>query len=149
MVKKIIYIDLDDTICDYSNAHKLALKLNPEVLFPQSQSGFFRGLLPIKGSIELMKELLASELYDPFILTAPSTLNPLCYTEKRLWVEDYLGMEYVDRLIISPRKDLLKGSYLIDDYNYGKGQELFSGEIIHFGTSKFPDWKTIKDFLII
>ncbi|MCL1065712.1 hypothetical protein L2735_02675 [Shewanella olleyana] len=147
MSKKVIYIDMDDTLCDYASAHKLALKLAPKILYPQSQAGFFHNLLPITGGIEAMEQLLASERYDPFILTAPSVMNPLCYTEKRTWVEAYLGMEYVHRLIISPRKDLLKGDFLIDDYNEGKGQEAFTGKVIHFGSEAFLDWKCVRDFL--
>lgn len=147
MSKKVIYIDMDDTLCDYASAHQLALKLHPEIQFPQSQPGFFHDLLPIKGGVEAMRQLLTSQYYDPFILTAPSVMNPLCYTEKRTWVEAHLGMDYVHRLIISPRKDLLKGGFLIDDYNEGKGQESFTGKVIHFGTEPFLDWKSVRDFL--
>lgn len=147
MSKKVIYIDMDDTLCDYANAHQLALKLYPEIQFPQSQPGFFHDLLPITGGIEAMEQLLASQRYDPFILTAPSVMNPLCYTEKRTWVEAHLGMDYVHRLIISPRKDLLKGDFLIDDYNEGKGQESFAGTVMHFGAEPFLDWKSVRQFL--
>ena len=147
MTKKIVYIDMDDTLCDYLSAHQSAMKLRPEIQFPQSQPGFFHGLLPLPGGIEVMKQLLASENYDPFILTAPSIMNPFCYTEKRTWVEEHLGMEYVYRLIISPRKDLLIGEYLVDDYNEGKGQEVFQGKIIHFGTNSCPNWTSIKVLL--
>lgn len=147
MSKKVIYIDMDDTLCDYANAHQLALKLYPEIQFPQSQPGFFHDLLPITGGIEAMEQLLASQHYDPYILTAPSVMNPLCYTEKRTWVEAHLGMDYVHRLIISPRKDLLKGDFLIDDYNEGKGQESFAGTVMHFGAEPFLDWKSVRQFL--
>jgi 5'-nucleotidase len=147
MSKKIIYIDMDDTLCDYASAHQLALKLYSEIQFPQSKPGFFHDLLPITGGIEAMRQLLASQHYDPFILTAPSVMNPLCYTEKRTWVETHLGMDYVHRLIISPRKDLLKGDFLIDDYNEGKGQELFTGKVLHFGTDPFQDWASVRAFL--
>jgi len=149
MIKKVIYIDMDDTLCDYISSYQSEIKLRPEIQFPQSRPGFFHGLLPLPGGIEVMKKLLVSEHYDPFILTAPSVMNPLCYTEKRTWVEEHLGMEYVHRLIISPRKDLLKGDYLVDDYNEGKGQELFEGRVIQFGTDAFPDWKSIKYFFEI
>jgi len=149
MIKNIIYVDMDDTLCDYAGAHKSALALQPEIQFPQSRPGFFHGLLPLPGGIEVMKLLLASENYDPFILTAPSVMNPLCYTEKREWVEKHLGMDYVHRLIISPRKDLLIGDYLVDDYNEGKGQESFGGVLIHFGTTAYPNWISVKEFLKI
>ena len=39
------------------------------------------------------------------------------------YIEDHLGFEMVEKLIISGHKGLNKGDYLIDDYNSGKGQE--------------------------
>ncbi|MGR5347397.1 5' nucleotidase, NT5C type [Vibrio mediterranei] len=139
---KIVYVDLDDTLCDYAGGIEMARK-SSAAAYPQSEPGFFKSLVPLPGAIETMKRLLESEEYEPFILTAPSTLNPLCYTEKRLWVETHLGMEFVERLIISPRKDLLKGQYLIDDYDHGKGQESFGGQLLHFGTNSCPDWHAV------
>ncbi|PKG74710.1 hypothetical protein CXF86_11650 [Shewanella sp. GutCb] len=145
--KKVIYIDMDDTLCDYSGAHLSAKRLRPHIKFPQSEPGFFHELLPIPNAVKVMNLLLQSINYDPFILTAPSVMNPLCYTEKRTWVEQYLGMDYVNRLIISPRKELLIGDFLIDDYTHGKGQEFFKGEILHFGSDDIPDWSAIKSKL--
>ena len=81
-------------------------------------------------------------------MTEPSIVNPLCYTEKRIWVEQHSGMEMVERLIISPDKSLLKGDYLIDDIPEGKGQESFEGKLIQFGTSKYPDWQSVVEYLL-
>ena len=66
--------------------------------------------------------------YVVHILSAPSVFNPLCYTEKRLWVENYPGFEFVHKLILATNKGLLEGDYLIDDYIAGRGQENFDGE---------------------
>lgn len=85
---------------------------------------------------------------DLYILTAPSVKNPLCYVEKREWVEKYLGMEMVERLIISPNKGLNKGDYLIDDNDYGRGQELFEGELIKFGSEPYADWEAVVEYLV-
>jgi 5'(3')-deoxyribonucleotidase len=70
-------------------------------------------------------------------------MNPLSYTEKRVWVEKYLGLEACKKMFLAPRKDLLIGDYLIDDVIH-KG---FRGEQIHFGSEKFPNWKTILLYL--
>ena len=70
----------------------------------------------------------------------------MCYTEKRVWVEEHLGMDFVQRLIISPNKGLNRGDYLIDDHDTGRGQEGFQGKFIHFGQEEFPDWKTVMKF---
>jgi 5'(3')-deoxyribonucleotidase len=50
-----------------------------------------------------------------------------------------------EKLIISPNKGLLKGDILIDDIVEGKGQEHFEGELIHFGSAKFPDWESVLE----
>ena len=56
-------------------------------------------------------------------------------------------MDMVERLIISPNKSLLKGDYLIDDNYTGRFQNEFEGEFIHFGTSEYPDWKSVRKYL--
>jgi len=143
-----IYIDMDGVLCDFVAHRDAMLQQCPGIAYPQSQYGFFRDLPPIRGGLEAMHDLLASAPYDPYILTAPSTRNPLCYTEKRVWVEEHLGMPYVERLIISPNKALLKGAYLIDDHQSGRGQEEFEGELIHFGSSQFPTWSEVMAYLL-
>ena len=146
-MKKIIYIDMDDVLCHFSKAQKKALVENPAIGFPQSQYGFFRKLEPIEGAIDGVDYLLKQEKFDVYILTAPSIHNPSCYTEKREWVEEYLGMEMVKRLIISPHKGLNKGDFLIDDHIFGKGQENFEGLVIQYGSASYPSWGSILKFL--
>lgn len=145
----IVYIDMDDVLCDYSGAHANALEINPAISIPQSQFGFYQRLQPLPGAIEAMKSLYDSQAYTPYILTAPSTRNPFSYTEKRVWVEEWLGFVFVDRLIICSHKGLLKGDILIDDNHCGRGQENFEGRLIHFGSEKFPNWESIREELNI
>ena len=120
----IVYIDMDDVLCDFTGEHQRALQKLPSMTFPQSQYGFYRKLLPLEGALDAMQALYASDEYTPYILTAPSTKNPFSYTEKRVWVEEHLGYVFVDRLIICSHKGL-KGELLIDDHNSGRGQGLF------------------------
>lgn len=143
-----MYIDMDDVLCNYSKAHKKALIEQPEIPFPQSQPGFFENLEPMNNAIESFYFFLKSDCFEAFILTAPSILNPLCHTEKRLWVEKHLGLEIVDRLIISSHKGLLMGDYLIDDHSDGRGQEHFNGTLIQFGQSDFKDWEAVICFFL-
>lgn len=145
-MNKIIYVDMDDVLCDYSESYDAAVKLNPAIKYPQSQYGFFRNLNPIENGIEAIRYLQSQELFEIYILTAPSVRNPLCYIEKRLWVEDHLGFEMVNRLIISPNKGLNKGNYLIDDSDCGRGQENFEGELLKFGSREFQNWDMVLDF---
>jgi len=144
---KIVYIDIDGVLADYSAAHSYQQVQRPDIDFPQSQSGFFSSLPEVSGGIAAVKTLIDSEKYDPYILSAPSLKNPLSYTEKRLWIEDKFGYDFVDRLILCAHKGLLKGDILIDDSHQGRGQEYFEGELIHFGSDQFPNWKTVMKYL--
>ena len=146
MPAKLSYVDMDDTLCDYSGAFARAKAQQPAIAYPQSQYGFFRNLDPLPGALASIQYFEGHPDLEVYILTAPSIYNPLCYTEKRIWVEQYLGMEMVKRLIISPNKGLNKGDYLIDDHTSGRGQEIFSGQLIQFGSHEFPDWKTIRSY---
>ena len=137
---------MDDVLCDFTNAHRTSLAINPKIQFPQCQYGFFRNLKPIKGGIEAVKYLETQNCFDVYILTAPSVMNPLCYTEKRLWIEDHFGMQMVEKLIISPHKNLNRGDYLIDDKNTGRGQDKFEGQLLQFGSNDFKDWATVLAF---
>jgi 5'(3')-deoxyribonucleotidase len=145
---KIVYIDMDDTLCHYSLAHKKYKNEFPEIKYPQSQANFFKDLKPIELTIESVKMLINSEEYKPYILTAPSIHNPLSYTEKRIWVEKHFGLEFTKRLIIAMDKSLLRGDFLIDDWDHGRGQESFQGELIHYGSPNYPNWKSIIDRLM-
>ena len=138
---------MDDVLCDYSSKIVEENNKSPETLYPQSVPGFFRGLKPIEGAIDALKQLRSRKDIDVYILTAPSTKNPLSYTEKRLWVEDKLGYEMTTNLIICSHKGLLKGDILIDDHASGRGQALFEGKLIHFGQDDYPDWETVLNTL--
>lgn len=136
---------MDGVLCDYYTAYMDQLsETNP---FPQSRIDFFRNLDPITGSIKAYNTLC--KYYDVWILTRPSVKNPLCYTEKRIWVENHLGEEACEKLIICTDKSLLKGDYLIDDMprdNVGNVLN-FEGEFIHFNTEKFPNWFSVLEYL--
>ena len=138
---------MDGVLCDFSAAYQHALIQNPGIKFPQSQFDFFRKLKPIKDAITAVNAIRASSLFDPYILTAPSTRNPLSYLEKRVWIEDHFDYPFVDKLILCRHKQLLKGDYLIDDNLSGNGQEAFEGQLLHFGSEQYPDWQSVLEFL--
>lgn len=140
-----IYVDMDNVLCDYQSAYDKALKDNPDIKYPQSQYGFFLNLEPMERSIEYFRLLF--EKFDVWILTTPSVKNPMCYTEKRVWVEKYLGYEAAEKLIFSTNKSLLKGDFLIDDYDQSRAkQQDFEGELIHFGGKIHNDWIDVGNY---
>lgn len=139
--KKRIYIDMDDTICDYRGHYKKMSELNPDIKYPQSQEGFFTSLRPIEDAVKSVQRLMGD--FEVYILTRPSYMNPLCYTEKRIWIERHFGLEFCKNLIICSDKTLLKGDYLIDDVLWPG----FEGEQLQFGVGHFTGWEKVVQYL--
>jgi 5'-nucleotidase len=145
MAKKIIYIDMDDTICKYSERKAQLLELNPNNHFPQSTYGFFLSLEPIDDSVDTIKALINSDKYEVYILTRPSFKNPMSYLEKRVWIENHFGLDFCEKLILCSDKALLIGDILIDDMLWAD----FQGWQLHYGHNPiFKDWKEIRAYLL-
>lgn len=121
---------------------KIDKNIYPDFTYPQSQKNFFLNLKPIEEAKEYI-ELLKGH-FDIYFLTRPSYLNPLCYTEKRLWVEKHYGLDMCNKLIICPNKALIKGDFLVDDILW----EDFEGIQIQYGTGEFTSWKIVYEKLI-
>jgi len=136
----IIYVDQDDVLADFAGAYHDKLDACPQQRWPQAEFDFFRKLKPIKGAIEGVMELKARG-HDVMFATRPSFHNPLCYTEKRLWIEDHFGLAMCEDLILIPKKGRLIGDLLIDDTPWPK----FQGEQILFGSPR-PDGVGIIDW---
>lgn len=79
-----------------------------------SSEGFFANLPPIAGAIDALHELLAVG-HDVRICTAPITAYRHCVAEKFMWVERYLGKEWINRIILTKDKTWVRGDILIDD----------------------------------
>tara|TARA_Y200000002_G_C22568139_1_gene615425 strand:- start:468 stop:659 length:192 start_codon:yes stop_codon:yes gene_type:complete len=54
-------------------------------------------------------------------------------------LEEQFGDIINRKLILTHRKDLVKGDILIYD-RPNNGEKGFEGESIHFGSENFPDW---------
>lgn len=141
-----IYIDMDDVLCDYMKAYEQELADNPSNPYPQSREGFYLDLDPIDGAIEAMDWIEKEPKIDPYILTAPSVYNPHSYTEKRLWIEKYLGFDWCNRLVLSPDKSVVQEGIIIDDLIEGHGKDKFKCEIIHFGSADFRNWNIVTKY---
>jgi 5'(3')-deoxyribonucleotidase len=60
----------------------------------------------------------------------------------------YLGDAAKKRVIVSHNKNLMIGDYLIDDRT-ANGAGEFKGELIQFGTEKYPNWTEVLSYLKI
>ena len=146
MKTEILYIDMDNVLVDFPSAFK---KLNKEKLKEykgrlDEVPGIFSLMEPLEGAKDAF-DVLAAE-YDTYILSTAPWENPSAWSDKLLWVKNHLGNAAYKRLILSHHKNLNAGNFLIDDRTKNGSGE-FGGEHIHFGTDKFPDWKTVVRYL--
>lgn len=142
---KRLFVDMDGVICDF-NKGKMDHCINgydSVNIIPN----FFRKLKPLKDSVNSVNKIIHSKKYDVYILSTAPWSDPSSWTDKRLWLEDYFDQKLNKRLILSHRKDFLKGDLLIDD-RPNNGAKEFEGEWIHFGSDRFPDWETILNYLL-
>ncbi len=137
--KQILHIDMDGVVADFKNTEH-------NVNYPNHRGpGFFKNLPEIEGMKKAIAKL--NEVYDVFFLTTAPWSSPIAWMEKREWIEDKFGDQFNKKLIMTHRKDLVYGDYLIDDRT-ANGAGEFKGEHIHFGTEKYQNWENVVDYLL-
>ena len=67
--------------------------------------------------------------------------------ETKMNFDGDLGESAYKRLILSHHKDLNAGDFLVDDRDKNGAAE-FCGEFLQFGKGQFPDWKSVKEYLL-
>ena len=107
--------------------------------------GIFGLTKPMDGAVDAVHKL--SERYDVFILSTAPWKNPSAWSDKVIWVTKYFDDIFHKKMVITHRKDLCKGDYLIDDRGKN-GTSEFEGEWIQFGSEQFPGWQSVLDYLI-
>jgi 5'(3')-deoxyribonucleotidase len=145
-MKKTLYIDMDNVLVDFSSGMDAC---DPALLkqyegHPDEIPGIFGLMQPMPGAVEAYREL--SEIFDTYIASTAPWNNVQAWTEKRIWVEAYLGEPAQKRLILTHHKNLLRGEFIIDDRTR-RGVDRFGGEHVHFGTERFPNWATVLEYL--
>ena len=144
---KILYIDMDNVLVDFPTGIARITDKQREVFDGRLDEvpGIFGLMDPMPSAIDSF-QILASN-FDTYILSTAPWENHTAWSDKVNWVKKYLGAPAYKRLILSHNKHLNAGDYLIDD-RLKNGADRFKGEHIHFGTEKFPDWKSVCAYLI-
>ena len=141
-----VFVDMDNVLVDFSSG----LVKVPEDVRQAYEGrydeipGIFGLMKPMDGAIEAMHAL--QDRYDLFILSTAPWLNPSAWADKVAWVRRYLDDVFHKRMVLTHRKDLCQGDYLIDDRGKN-GTSAFGGEWIEFGSAKFPDWDSVVRYL--
>ncbi len=150
-MKKIVYIDMDNVLVDFKSAIS---KIDPEMEKKYRNDldevpDIFSKMDPYPGAIEAVQKL--SEKFELYILSTASWLNPSAWIHKLEWVQKHFGKDadslFYKRLILSHHKNLNRGDYLIDD-RPNNGAKDFDGEWIQFGSTEYPDWEVVKEYLL-
>ena len=164
MDRRILYIDMDGVLVDLPQSIDgldpsirqacKAWQAEQEALRPDQEihhsdfEGLFATLKPREGAADAIDTLMAH--FDVFLLSTAPWANTSAWTDKRRWVEKYLPNLPIKHLILTHRKDLNRGAFLIDDrpnngacgFGEQEGQEW-----IHFGSAEFPGWPSVLSYL--
>jgi len=177
MGRAIVYVDMDGVLVDFpcsiddihpSIREKCIAWVNQDPINNDwtDFDGLFASLLPKDGIQEAIDRLEVK--FEVYLLSTAPWKSHSSLSDKRRWIAKYLPNLPEKRLILSHRKDLNRGSYLIDDRDKNgavkdeeraivKGFGDYDGqEWIHFGCSSCdnascnrpqPDWASVLDYL--
>jgi 5'(3')-deoxyribonucleotidase len=138
---------MDNVLVDFATGIKRTseedLKLYEDRL--DEVPNIFSKMDPMKDAISSYKQLAAA--FDTYILSTAPWNNHTAWSDKLHWVKNHLGEHAYKRLILSHHKHLNSGDFLIDDRTKN-GADRFTGELILFGSEKFPDWKAVTNYLL-
>lgn len=146
MQRKILYIDMDNVLVDFSSA---IWRLPGEVVREydgrlDEVPGIFAHMDPAPDAVNSFNQLV--QMFDTYILSTSPWENPSAWSDKLLWVKRHLGQPAYKRLILTHHKNLNSGQFLVDDRTKN-GADRFQGEHILFGSERFPDWPAVVRYL--
>jgi 5'-nucleotidase len=150
-MKKVVYVDMDNVLVDFiSGINRLDenIKGQYDNRF-DDVPGIFSLMDPMPNAIESVHFL--SKYFELYILSTAPWNNPIAWIDKVNWIHQYFGKGkesvFYKRIIISHHKNLNMGDFLIDDREKN-GAKNFTGEWIHFGNDRFPDWEIVSNYLM-
>ncbi len=146
MEKNILHVDMDNVLVNFqSGIDQLELQVVEEYEGRLDEvPGIFALMDPMEGAVESFNHL--ASMFDIYILSTAPWENPSAWSDKLLWVKKHLGDSAYKRLTLTHNKNLSVGHFLVDDRTKN-GADGFSGEHIHFGTERFPNWESVVSYL--
>lgn len=145
--KDVVYVDMDGVVANFAKKWKKMYGKELDLYhIPPTPTGFYSDLEIIPGSIDAIKKL--SEHFDVYFLSTAEWNNISSWSDKRLWIEKHFGKYAHKRLILSHNKSLHIGKYLIDDRAIDTNLA-FTGEFIHFGSTMFPTWESVINYIFV
>ena len=106
MKKKIVYVDMDNTIVDFKSGIEKLSKEDQEKFKDNfdDHPKIFALMEPIDGAIEALKEL--NNHFDLYILSTAPWDNPNAWKHKREWIENILvkvkKISFIKKSFFSP-----------------------------------------------
>jgi len=85
------------------------------------------------------------EFYDIYLVAAAPTNDTEYARKMQEWTFENLGVAAYNRLILTNRKDLLYGDYLIDGLDTNGSRDFMSTRI-DFGSDTFKTWDDIIEY---
>ena len=145
----LIYVDMDNVIVDFKSALRKR-GLSEDTKNADDIEGIFSEMDPMPGAIEGYNKLVDMG-HDVYILSTAPWANPSAWSDKLLWVKEYLGEVAKKRLILSHNKNLNSGDFLIDDRDVNGAGE-WGEKLLRFGFDEnqepfdYPNWDSIIEF---
>ena len=116
---------------DYNLTHQYPEEDKTPIFRLITSPGFIRSLPPMPGAADALAEMLVLGL-EVFICTSPMKRYKNVVLEKYDWVNEHLGSTWVERIIMTRDKTLVRADVLIDDRPEVEGVEVPAWEHVFY-----------------